>query len=261
VVIVGYGVAGQVLAHALRENGTAYTILEINLERVVHARAEGEPAFYGDVANPDAVQLARVREARALVLLIDDPPAAERAIAAARQHAPGTPILVRARHLRSTPGLLALGADEVVADEVEAGLEVLARVLRRVGTARNLLNQRVRRARERTQTTARELTVPRPRLGEVPELGDLKVESFLVTPTAHAAGRTTLELELRARTGALVVAVRRGETLLEQTDPSDAFRPGDMLYLVGSRDALARAILELEGCPPPSQDTDGVFET
>jgi K+/H+ antiporter YhaU regulatory subunit KhtT len=64
-----------------------------------------------------------------------------------------------------------------------------------------------------------------------------------------AAGRTARELDLRHRTGALLVAIQRAGVLVENPDPSDPLGVGDVVYLVGSKDAVASATRELS-VPP-----------
>jgi CPA2 family monovalent cation:H+ antiporter-2 len=61
-----------------------------------------------------------------------------------------------------------------------------------------------------------------------------------------AAGSSPVELRLRSETGALVVGVRRGDKLLEKPDPTVPFEPGDVVYFVGTSDALTRALALFE---------------
>ncbi len=133
VVVVGYGVAGRLLVRSLADAGVPHLVLELNAETVRAARAAGAPAYYGDITSPEALTYAQVPYARALVLLINDPNAARRAIAAVRAVCPVTPIMVRTRYVRDSGELRALGADIVVAEELEGGTEMAAHVLHQTG--------------------------------------------------------------------------------------------------------------------------------
>ncbi|MBI5528791.1 MAG: cation:proton antiporter [Deltaproteobacteria bacterium] len=246
VVVVGYGVAGRVVARALKDSGVPYIVIEMNADSVRAAQEAGEPAYYGDICSEETMRHAGVARARALVMLINDPRAAERAIDTARRHAPATTLLVRTRYLATAPLLARLGAADAVVDEVEAGLEMLARVLQLTGTPRNAIMDRVRDARDATLDSARASTVPRRRLGDVADLVDLKIETIAVREGAHAAGRSLAGMTLRSRTGALVVAIKRGGALLDHPDPSAPLAAGDLLYLVGSGEALRRACRVVE---------------
>jgi CPA2 family monovalent cation:H+ antiporter-2 len=149
---------------------------------------------------------------------------------------------MRARYFLNRDRLLGLGATDVVTEEVEATVEVMARLLRWLETPRNVIDEQVEHVRSRTQSSDRALTVPRATLQESRELAELKIESFLVREGSCAAGCSAVQLNLRARTGALIVAVRRRDALLEQPDPEVAFEAGDIVYFVGTRDSISKAM-------------------
>jgi CPA2 family monovalent cation:H+ antiporter-2 len=245
VVVVGYGLGGVLLERALSESQIQHVVLELNAEQVRRARDKGVPIYYGDASSPETLEHARVSQARALVLMINDPEAARRAVDAARHHCPQTPVILRTRYVLEVDGLEKLGAADVVCEELEAGVEMLARVLRHVGAPGNVIKERVREARQATQRSARD-AFRRPRLREVGALDEMKVDSFLVRPDDGCCGATLVGLQLRTRTRALVVAVRRGGVLVDDPDPADPLQAGDTLFLVGSGASLRAAMKLLE---------------
>lgn len=247
VIVVGYGVAGRLLSEALSKVGIPYVVLELNAETVRKASAEGVPIYYADVTTAEALDHAHVKSARAVVLLINDQRAATNAVGAIAAIAPDTPVLTRAHYVNDVPYLKTIGATDVVVEEVEAGLEMLARVLRRFDVPRNIIADHVDAGRGRTQPTERALTIPRKQLRDMPELDELKIEKILVRAEDFAAAKSPRELELRRRTGALVVAVRRHGTLRSDFDPSCPLEPGDELYLVGATRAVASAAAVIAG--------------
>jgi CPA2 family monovalent cation:H+ antiporter-2 len=245
VVIVGFGVAGRIVARALAATGTPYVVLELNADTVRAARAMGEPAYYGDATSVEALGHAHLERARALVLLMNDPLAMIRVVDSVRRVAGHVPIMLRTRYLAERLPLLKLGARDVVAEEVEGGVEVLARLLRWLDMPRNVIDERVQEVRATTQASERTDTIPRRQLSEQPMLSELKIESVLIREGTVAAGRSPVKLELRKRTGALVVAVRRGAQLLDQPDPAEPLQPDDVVYLVGRMESVKAAILLL----------------
>jgi monovalent cation:H+ antiporter-2, CPA2 family len=246
VVIIGYGLAGSLLAEALSKIGFPYIALELNAETVRAARARGEPLYYGDATSREALAHAGVDRARMVVVAINDPRAAQRTVNALKLYAPGTKVLLRCRYLNDYDALLALGASDVVVQELEAGVEIVVRVLRDLGVARNVIDERIREVRANTQASARRLTVPRSKAGEMEDLAGLKVERFLVRAGSFADGRTIAGLQLRQVTGALIVSVRRAGALLEEPDPNLPLKAEDVAYIVGSGPArrAARWLLE-----------------
>jgi K+/H+ antiporter YhaU regulatory subunit KhtT len=159
-----------------------------------------------------------------------------------RRVAPGLPVMMRAHYLSERDGLLSLGAVDVVAEEVEGAVEVIARLLRFVELPRNLIEQQIREVRSATQTSERKQTLPRSRLGELRGLDELKVELTQVHPFSRVVGASPISLKLRNLTGALVVGLRRNDQLLENPDPNTHFAPGDIVYFVGTGEALKKTL-------------------
>jgi CPA2 family monovalent cation:H+ antiporter-2 len=242
VVIVGFGLAGRFAARALMEAGTPFVVLELNADSVRKGKELGIPVYYADATSAEALQHAHVAQARQVVLLMNDPQAAERIVDTVRRVAPNVPVLMRTRYLLERESLLALGARDVVAEEVEGAVEIIARMLRSIDVPRNVIDELIRGVRSETQTSERKQTVPRNRFSEISALAEMKIESVLVRTESRAAGRSPMSLDLRSQTGALVVGVRRGEKLLENPDPSAPFEAGDIVYFVGTNESLAKAL-------------------
>lgn len=131
VIIGGYGLAGQQLAQALRQNGIPYVIAELNVENVRNAVSRGEPAYFCDITSLEVLECLRAANAGELVLLINDPDANQRAVKAARSLAPNLHIVVRASYQLDIRPLLKAGANEIIAAEIEAAVEVVSRTLNR----------------------------------------------------------------------------------------------------------------------------------
>ena len=246
VLVVGYGVAGRLVARALEACQLPYLVLELNAETVRKSREAGEPVYYGDAASVEALEHAGISRARALVLLMNDPQATIRVIEATKRAAPAVPVFVRSHFLAERASLLSLGATDVITEEVEAGMEVLAQVLRKLAVPRNVIEEQVAQARASTQMSVRPTTLPRRTLGIADELADLKIESVLLRDESYAVGRAPAELALQSRTRALIVAVKRDGKLLDHLEPSEPLCAGDIAFLVGSSRAVARAVFLLD---------------
>jgi CPA2 family monovalent cation:H+ antiporter-2 len=247
VVIVGFGLAGKLVARALAASGVPYVVLEINAETVRAARAEQQTVFYGDATSAEALGHAHVARARAIILLMNDPSAAQRVVDAARRVAPGVPLFMRAHYLAERDALQRLGATDVVAEEVEGGIELMARLLRSLAVPRNVIDRCVTEARATTQASERLEGRPRRTLGEHPGLDQMHIESVLLSEGNPATLRSTVELGVRQQTGALIVAIRRDASLIAHPDPHLPFKPGDIVYLVGSFEAIEQATALLTG--------------
>jgi CPA2 family monovalent cation:H+ antiporter-2 len=187
--------------------------------------------------------------------MINDPQATFRVVDAVRRVAPQAAVVIRTRYLADQDRLLALGGSRVVAEEVEGGIEVLAHVLRELDVPRNVIEAEIHGAREATQASVRSMTIPRNRWAGGAPLSALKVESVLVVEGSPGASRSLREIDLRAKTGALLVAIQRGESLLSHPRADEALAPGDVAYLIGEADSVQAAV-ELLG-RVESSDDDG----
>ena len=83
---------------------------------------------------------------------------------------------------------------------------------------------------------------------EVP-LGDAIIEWVDVESGCSLEGQTLADANLRQRTGASVIAIRRGEETIPNPDPDDTFQSGDILVALGTREELdaLEGLVELDG--------------
>jgi CPA2 family monovalent cation:H+ antiporter-2 len=148
VIIAGYGPAGRMLAKVLRASDVPYVVYDLNADAIAIGRRNGESMHYGDITRAEILEHARARQARAVVVMFNDPQALPRAIDALQRHAPEVPIMARCRYLAESHELLKLGADLVVVEEVETGFTMLRRVLRTLGEREEDIRARIAAMRD-----------------------------------------------------------------------------------------------------------------
>jgi len=149
---------------------------------------------------------------------------------------------MRTRYVAEKEEAHTLGASDVICEELESGVEAVARVMKQLAIPRNVIEERVERIRDKTQPSSRKTQVGRTRLAQVPDLGDLKIDSLLVRETDHACGLPAAEMQIRNKTGALVVAIRRDDNVIPYASASEPFRAGDVVFLVGPRTSMSWAL-------------------
>jgi len=249
VVIAGYGLNGRNLAAALRGINAPYLIVELNAQTVRNARAEGEPAFYGDATRDEILRALGVDRARLLVIAISDPAATRRMVRVARDMNPKLHIIARTRYVVEIPELTRLGANVVIPEEFETSIEIFARVLAHYNVAREDINRLVTEIRASHYQALRPGGA-RPRLTLSSALGampQMHVERIVLGPGAPVLGQSLAETGLRSRTGALVLAIRRGESDLATPDATFRLAEKDVLVVVGQPQQIKGAYLLLTG--------------
>ncbi|MDQ3023639.1 MAG: cation:proton antiporter [bacterium] len=133
VVIAGYGPGGKLLSRVLLSHSIPYVLYDLNSDAVAAAQRAGENVRYGDMTHSDTLEHAQVDNARAVVVMFNDPHALPRTIEQLHRYAPNVPLMVRCRYIGESAELLNLGAGLVVVEEVETGFTMLRRVLHYLG--------------------------------------------------------------------------------------------------------------------------------
>jgi len=246
VVIVGFGRAGQTLARVLEASRIPYCIVDQNPQTVAEARKRGEVATYGDATRASILDRMNVRRARLVAVVTNDAAATERCIATVHRVAPQAVIVARAHYVKEIDGLIAAGASEVVAEEFEAAIDVFSKVLHRFGIAQPSIAQFAEAMRMEGYEFLREsATLPiDPWVAEV--LAEVTQE-WVDVPAGDWGERTIVELAVRTRTGANVLAVRRDAERISNPPPGFAIRPGDALLVMATSEELAKLRELLDG--------------
>ncbi len=98
VIIAGYGRYGQIVSRVLHMAGIPFTALEVSYQQVDFVRRFGGKVYYGDASRLELLESAKTRDAKLLVLAIDDVEASVKTASVVRKHFPNLPILARARN-------------------------------------------------------------------------------------------------------------------------------------------------------------------
>lgn len=124
-ILCGYGTVGQILHKGLTRLGIPVVIIELNAETVAGLLKKGHPVLFADIAQADTLELAGIARARMIIISFPHAETARAAITIARERNPAILTLCRARFPHEVSLLRALAPDNVVHDEMEAGIKML----------------------------------------------------------------------------------------------------------------------------------------
>ena len=133
VIIAGFGRVGHVFAHILEKEEATFVALERSAMAVSKAREEGWRVYLGDAARPEILQKSGAMGADLFVVTVDDPASAEAMVKSMRALRPNIEILARARDAEHAASLRQVGANLVVPDAIEAGLQMAGTALEHFG--------------------------------------------------------------------------------------------------------------------------------
>lgn len=134
VIIAGFGRIGQIVGQMLAGQQLPYVAIEQSVPLVEESRRQGRPVYFGDASRAELLHAAGVERARAAIITLDQPDAAERVVAALRRNHPDLRIIARSRDAAHARRLEQAGADAVILEALEPGLQMAAAALRAAGT-------------------------------------------------------------------------------------------------------------------------------
>lgn len=250
VVIVGYGVNGHNVARVLTRLEVPFVVVELNPYIAREVVEAGAPLVYGDACQEPLLRQAGVERARVLVIAVADPLAVRCITAIARGMKADLRLIVRTRFVAEVEELTQLGADEVIPEEFETSLELVGSVMTAYGAAAWSV--------ERTQAALRRqgyLALREPERGHGPRpvmgllLADADLEVVELEDGMRGVSATLRQLDLRARTGAVVVALVRRAEPIANPSADEVLEAGDRVVLMGDAAAVARAATLLTARP------------
>jgi len=250
-IIVGYGLSGRNVATAAKTAKIPYVIIEMNAETVRKEKKVGEPIIYGDATHEAVLEHVGIEGARVMVVVISDPTATRRITAVAKRLNPKIHIIARTRFFAELTTLHDLGANEVIAEEYETSLEIFARVLAKYLVPRTEIDRLTAETRKGEYEMFRKPAQDPASLADLKlNFPDMEISSIQVHQKAPVSGRSLAELQLRAKYGVTLLAIRRGAEILANPDGQTQILGNDILILLGSPADLvpvAESCLECDG--------------
>ncbi len=220
-VVCGYGQIGVRLTAELAQAGADFVVVERDPARAQAARDDGRLVVEGDATDDAVLHAARVDRARGLATVISDDAENLYIIVSSRALNPGIAVVARGSRARGGRYLTQAGAQSVVyLDDLGA-----------VRMARSLLHPEVVTFLEEMMN---------------PALGDAHLEALRLPAGCFAAGRTLKALNLRARLGIQVLALRRDGRYLPSPGAEETLLEGDVMLVVGTQESLGNLESELE---------------
>jgi voltage-gated potassium channel len=222
-IVCGYGRIGRQIAQVYTQSGVDFVVIERNETRAEDLRAKNIAHVVGDAADDDVLNRAGIARAAGLIAVTPTDADNTFIVLSARGLRPDLFIVARADTIQNEAKLLRAGASKVVSPHTLGG--------RWMGVT--ALNPAV------TDFIAAMTEA---------EQQDYLLREFTVATESKFAGQTFGEAGLKASTGALIVAIRRGAPPRHfvPNPPDDVpLNPGVGLIAIGSPkqlQALARLV-------------------
>jgi CPA2 family monovalent cation:H+ antiporter-2 len=148
VIIGGYGRVGQTIGRLLKAEKVPFVALDTNGDLVTEVSERGDRVYFGDAARAEFLERVGAAHARAFLVTVNAPHAAERMVAAVRRERPDALVFARARDAAHAARLLKLGAVGVTPEAFEASLQLGGRVLEALGLPEQVVRARLAALRD-----------------------------------------------------------------------------------------------------------------
>ncbi|MDX1386433.1 MAG: cation:proton antiporter [bacterium] len=148
VVICGFGPLGQTFGKLLAQHEIPYMVLELNPETIKRVRETDRQAFYGDGASEEILYESGLERARLLAITVPDFLNAAAIIQQARRVNPNIQIITRAKYRNQVDKLYHAGADVVISEELEGGLEMGRYALKLLGVEKETVDGFLHKVRD-----------------------------------------------------------------------------------------------------------------
>ncbi|AXI41748.1 cation:proton antiporter [Sulfitobacter sp. SK011] len=133
VIIAGIGRFGQIVNRLVQASGFQTVVLDHNPHTIAVMRRFGFKAFLGDPTRPDILRKAGIKDAKVLVVTLDDQKAALQLIAYARKLRPDIHIVTRAHDRTDVYRQYQAGANDIVREMFDSSLRAGRYVLEKMG--------------------------------------------------------------------------------------------------------------------------------
>ena len=205
------------------------------------ARLSGDNVVYGNATHREILELARIHQAKVLVVCLNQKTEMIKVIQLAKQLNKKVKILVRSYGEEDLDSLQKSGATTVVPETLEFSLLLASHLLLLMGVSGYQAQQRISDSRKHRYQLLREIFPGHSVLESSDILNRHKqLHAVAVPKQAYAVNQRLQALQL-TEISVQVISLRRGETLHTNPQGRTTIAAGDILVLFATPENLARA--------------------
>jgi voltage-gated potassium channel len=215
-IVCGYGRIGGIVAAELTRQSTPVVVVERDGQRAHSAMEKGMLVVEDDASQEDALRQAGIERARGLIAAVGTDAENVFTVLSARVMRPDLYIVGRAESEDSIRKLQRAGANRVISPYQIGAVQMV-------------------------QTALRPAVVDFVHLATSADNLELAMEEITVASGSPLADRSIVDVNVRQRFGAIVVAIQREDLRMAfNPEPEAVIRAGDKLIVLGRPDSLKR---------------------
>ena len=213
IIVCGAGRVGKQALNRLRKEGCPCVVIEQQDSLAQQFIEEGYLVIHSDATQDEVLKKAGIERAKGLITALPEDSLNVFVTLTAKGLNPNIRVVSRMDQLETENKLLRAGADKVISPAVLGGWRMAMSILRPISI-------------EYLETVIQDHNL------------EINIQEFRVVEESCLHGRTLSASGIKQRTGALVLAILRGEQLLSNPGAEEKILKGDILIVMGLKEQL-----------------------
>lgn len=214
IIVCGAGRVGSQVIQRLEKEKVPFVVIDSSEELIEELQGKGVLALHGDATEDELLIKAGIHRAKGLVSALAGDANNVFVTLTSKGLNPGITVVARAERYESEEKLLRAGADKVIAPSVIGGRRMAISILKPVSV-------------DFVETVIYSKGM------------EIEIEEVPVMPACPLANVCLRDSKIKQSTGAMVVAIQRGDKFVSNPDAGEMILPNDLLIVLGTRQQLA----------------------
>ena len=214
---------------------------------------KGETVLYGDATNEPILAKAHVDTADVVVISIGNTIVAMTILDKVRRMNKHAFVIMRTKHVTDIEEFYKLGANQVIPEEFETAIDLFERVLTKLLLPQSEINKVIGKLRNDNYGIFRDKNIKKS-FNLLKEIPDLETFAYKIANNSPIVGKSRSEVKFREHYGITLVAIKRGNKIIEHPTSNEHFQEGDFIYILGKPEKISGAsVLFVESEKPDAR--------
>jgi len=215
IIVCGAGRVGRQVLYRLRKEGALSVVIEKQEDLAIQLIEEGFLVINSDATHDETLKRARIDKAKGLITALPEDSLNVFVTLTAKGLNPGIQVVARMDQLETEKKLLRAGADKVISPATLGAWRMAMSILKPVSV-------------EYIDTVIHDHNIA------------MDMEELKINESSCLVGKTLANSGIKQQTGAMVMAIVRGNQVISNPAAEEVILEGDLLIVFGLREQLHR---------------------
>lgn len=235
IVLIGFGSSGKSISKALRMASIPFVAIDSDPEIVLAAKAKKTPISFGSATNKSVLEHAFIKDARVIIITINELDVVKNILLEIRKLNQSAYILAVSNKLQDVVKLYDVGANDVISEQFETSMEIVARALAKYLVPRNQIDDFIYKIRELNYSMMRSIRYEQQGIQDYRlEISETEITTVRVRENLPYCYKLLAEANLRQNYGINVLAMKRGADIIANPEGQIQIKPDDLLVVFGN---------------------------